>query len=125
MFKLGSHPLNLGLRFILEMMALFSLAIWSWTQFEGWQRNILVIGLPLLFALIWGIFAVPNDPSRSGKTVVKTPGLIRLILELGLFLLSGLALFYSGYHMVAAFYLLIVIIHYIISFDRIKWLLSQ
>jgi hypothetical protein len=107
------------------MMALFSVALWSWTQFEGWQRNVLLVGLPMLFALIWGIFAVPNDPSRSGKTVVKTPGLIRLLIELGLFLASALAFYFSGYHIVAYVFLGIVLIHYVISLDRIKWLLSQ
>lgn len=85
MFKLGGHPLNLGLRFILEMTALFSLALWGWTQHEGWLRYLLAVGLPILFALIWGVFAVPNDPSRSGKTVVVTSGWIRLIIELTLF----------------------------------------
>lgn len=124
MFKLGSHPLNLGLRFILEMTALFSLAFWGWTQHEGWVSYLLAVGLPILFALIWGVFAVPNDPSRSGKTVVVTSGWIRLIIEFVLFGTGVWAFYDSGYILVSWVYLGTVALHYFISFDRIEWLLK-
>jgi len=44
----GSHPANLGLRFLLELIALFSLGLWGWRTAEGPLRWVLVLGLPLV-----------------------------------------------------------------------------
>ena len=122
---MGNHPFNLALRFILEMVALASVAIWGWTQHQGLLRYALVIGLPLTFALIWGIFAVPGDPSRSGKTVIKTKGLIRLILELVLFGLAVLAFYTSELETYAFVFGILILLHYLISYDRMAWLIRQ
>ena len=123
--KFGSHPLNLGLRFLLEMTALFAAAFWGWTAHEGWFRYFLLVGLPILLAVAWGVFAVPDDPSRLGKTVVKTAGWVRLILELGIFMLAGWAFYESGYHAVSIIFLSVVIVHYLLSYDRLMWLLKN
>ncbi|MGB5508782.1 MAG: YrdB family protein, partial [Robiginitalea sp.] len=69
---MGSHPANLILRFLLEIIALISLGIWGWNQSESWFRFVLAIGIPGIIAVIWGTFAVPNDPSRSGSAPVTT-----------------------------------------------------
>ena len=122
---MGQHPLNLGLRFILEMIALFALAYWGWAQHSGWLRYILTVGLPIAFAVVWGVFAVPNDPSRSGKTVVKTRGWARLFLELGLFCCASLALYDSGFILISFGYSALVIVHYLLSIDRVRWLFKQ
>ena len=82
---MGSHPANLILRFLLEIMALISLGIWGWKQSESWFRLVLAICIPVVLAVIWGTFAVPNDPSRSGFAPVITSGFIRLMIELGIF----------------------------------------
>ena len=82
---MGSHPANLILRFLLEIMALMSLGIWGFEQSESWFRLVLAFGLPVILAVIWGIFAVPNDPSRSGSAPIITAGYIRLIIEFGIF----------------------------------------
>ncbi len=77
---MGKHPLNSALRFLLEMVAIISFGYWGYLQTDLWWRILLAAGLPILFAGIWGVFAVPGDPSRSGNTVVKTPGMVRLII---------------------------------------------
>ena len=77
---MGSHPANLILRLILEIIALISLEIWGWNQSEGWFRLFLAIGIPLFLVVVWGVFSVPNDPSRSGAAPVITAGFIRLII---------------------------------------------
>jgi len=118
------NSLNLGLRFILEMTALFAVAFWGWKQYEGWLGVLLAILFPLFIAIIWGVFAVPNDPSRSGKTLVATPGWIRLILELSIFSFGVWAFYDLGYFAVAYIFLCLVIAHYLFSIDRIKWLLK-
>lgn len=122
---MGSHPLNLFLRFILEITALFAVGYWGWSQHPDWLKFSLTIGSPIMLALIWGIFAVPNDPSRSGKTVIVTPGWIRLVIEISIFGLATLAFFDVGNQYIALIYLLIVILHYGFSIDRIKWLFKQ
>lgn len=125
MFKQGSHPINLAVRFILEMTALIMVGIWGFSIYNGLQSYILGIGLPVLMATVWGVFAVPNDPSRSGKTVVETKGVIRLLLEFSFFILGSYVLYDLNYSNIFFGYSITVIIHYLLSIDRIKWLLNQ
>jgi len=122
---MGSHPLNLALRFLLEIIALLIAGIWGWNQGNGIFGYIYALGLPLLLSAIWGTFNVLNDPSRSGKAPVKVRGWIRLLLELLFFSAACLMLFDMEHK---PFYLIfgaIVAIHYLFSFDRIAWLLKQ
>ena len=123
---MGSHPLNLILRFLLELAALAILGIWGWQYGDGsWLGYVLAAGLPIIAAVVWGVFNVPNDPSRSGKAPVVVPGIIRLTIELLLFALATWALYdldYTRYSWVLG---AIVIIHYIASYDRIIWLIKQ
>jgi hypothetical protein len=107
------------------MTALFAASFWAWKQHEGWLRFLLAFLLPVLIAAIWGVFAVPNDPSRSGKTVVVTPGWIRLIIELAIFSFAVWAFFDLRYFAVAYIFLSLIIAHYLFSLNRIKWLLRQ
>ena len=118
------NPVNGALRFVLEVIALVVYAYWGFTG-SGFSPKIIPgVGLPLLFAVIWGVFAVRDDPSRSGKTVVQTPGWIRLILELGLFGLASWMLFDLNKPILAGLYTLAVLGHYLFSLKRILWLLS-
>lgn len=122
---MGSNPINLAVRFLLEITVLISVGIWGWKQSDGWMRYLLAFSLPILFAVIWGVFAVPDDPSRSGAAPVPTPGFIRLILELCFFSFATWAIYAIGYTKPAMIFGLIVLIHYIISYDRILWLFSH
>ena len=63
---MGSHPINLALRFLLELSALFAMGVWGWRYSEGWLRFVLALSIPIIAAVLWGTFAVPDDPSRSG-----------------------------------------------------------
>lgn len=121
---MSSHPLNLTVRFLLELSALFILGLWGWQQREDGLRFALAIGIPLLLAVLWGVFAVPNDPSRSGKAPVPVPGWLRLLLELAFFGLAVWALAGLGYSIAAWLLGLLVFVHYLVSYDRIRWLLS-
>ena len=121
----SSHPINLALRFLLELAAIFIFGYWGYSLGVDVTRIILAILFPLLFATLWGVFAVTGDPSRSGKTVVQTPGILRLLLELGLFGAAAWMLLDLDYALIALIFGLAVVIHYFISFDRIVWLLKQ
>ena len=122
---MGSHPLNLAFRFLLELSALYSLGSWGWKQFDSWPKYLLSLGIPLLFAAIWGTFAVPEDPSRSGSAPVIVSGLIRLCIELAFFALACWALHDLGYPNWWWVLGVAVFTHYVISYDRILWLLNR
>ncbi len=121
----SKHPINLAFRFLLELAAIFTFGFWGYSQAGGATGVLLAILLPLLFAVLWGVFAVKGDPSRSGKTVVQTPGILRLLLELGLFGLAAWMLLDLDHSLIALIFGSAVVIHYFISFDRVAWLLKQ
>jgi hypothetical protein len=87
---MGSHPLNLALCFLLEIAALVAIGCWGLDQHSGIWHFIVGVGAPLIAAALWGTFAVPDDPSRSGKAPVPIPGVLRWYSSyLCLALLSG------------------------------------
>ncbi len=122
---MGSHPLNLMVRFFLELAALFAVGLWGWQQFDGFLRLVAVVCLPLLTAVVWGMFAVPNDPSRSGHAPIPVPGFVRLVIELGIFATAALVLYAVGKRWESLAYALVTLLHYVTSYDRIQWLLKQ
>ena len=123
--RFGTHPINLTLRFLLELAALGGLGYWGWTQHAGLPRWMLGIGLPIAAAVLWGTFAVPDDPSRSGNAPIPTPGWLRLVLELLLLGGGAWALAAAGQNTAAWIMAVITLLHYAASLDRITWLLKQ
>ena len=122
---MGSHPVNLAIRFLLEIVALLVMGIWGWGQSEDWWRFILAFGVPILAATIWGVFAVPDDPSRSGAAPIPVPGSLRLMIELSIFIFSVWALFDLSYNKLGMVLGLIILIHYVFSYDRVIWLFTK
>lgn len=120
---MGSHPLNLALRFLLEIAALVAIGYWGFDQHGGIWRFVIAIGGPVLAAVLWGTFAVPGDPSRSGSAPVPVPGVLRLALELSLFAFAAWALQDAGSTLLAGLLAGITIVHYALSYDRVAWLL--
>ena len=123
---MGSNPLNLAIRFLLELAALTAIGVWGWQyDNETWLRIILALGLPFIAAVIWGIFNVHNDPSRSGAAPIIVPGIVRLTLELLIFSLATWALYELAYTQLSWLLGSLVILHYLVSYDRIFWLIKQ
>ena len=122
---MGSHPINLIIRFLLEITALITMGFWGWKQSEGWLQFVFAIGIPIILASIWGIFAVPDDPSRSGSAPIVTPGILRLAIELGFFTFAIWSVYDMEFTKASLAFAIIVILHYIVSYDRIAWLLSH
>jgi hypothetical protein len=120
--KMSSNPINLTLRFLLELSALFAMGVWGWQKGEGFMRFVLAIGIPLIAAAIWGIFRVPNDP---GAAPVAIPGVMRLMYEVVFFGFASWALMDVNYVTLGWGMAIIVIIHYIISYDRIFWMIKK
>ena len=122
---MSSHPINLALRFILELIALFIAGYWGWKQSDTWLRFVWAVAIPLIEAIIWGVFAVPDDPSRSGKAPIPTPGVVRLGLEFIFFIFAVWASYDLGFAGIAWMIGIVVVLHYLFSYDRVKWLISK
>jgi len=121
---MSQNPFNLAVRFLLEIIALVAIGAWAKVQFPGALGIILMILIPLLAATAWGIFNVKGDPSRSGKAPVPVPGIVRLLLELIFFSFATWALF-SLNPTYGWIFGIVALLHYLLSYDRIRWLLER
>jgi len=122
---MGSNPINLALRFLLELCAIYSTGLWGWKSQESWIKYLLAFGIPLVAIILWGTFAVPNDPSRSEEAPVVTPGIVRLFLEFSIFGFAVWTLYDSEYTNIALLLGGTILIHYLISYNRVLWLISR
>jgi len=83
-------PLNLALRFTLELCALAALAFWGAHVDASRPATIaLAILAPLIAAFAWGLFVSP-------KARIQAPGMIRLSIELAVFLAAVVGLVAAG-----------------------------
>jgi hypothetical protein len=117
-----NNPINLAVRFGLEIAMLIALGMWGAKQSQGWKSTALAIALPLLAAAVWGIFRTPED---HGKGLIATPGIIRLLIEFGLFAAAIWALSDLGRKNTAWWFAGILLLHYLVSYDRIGMLLKK
>lgn len=115
--------MNLAFRFVLEIAALLAIGAGAYTLASGLLAWILAICLPVLVALCWGTFAVPGDESRSGEAPVPVRGTVRLLIELVVFG-SAVALAALVSPLLALGLGIAVGLHYLLSLDRIRWLLN-
>ena len=122
----SAHPLNLALRFLLEVAALAAMGAWGWQVTDnGPLRVLAALTVPLIAAASWGIFAVPADPSRSGRAPVPVAGSVRLVLELAFFGFAVWSLCAARAETLGLGLAVAVVFHYAVSHDRIRWLLGH
>jgi hypothetical protein len=122
---MANHPVNLLFRFGLELIALAGLAYWGWVEHEGLWRLVMGLGLPFLAAALWGTFRIPGDSSASGKAPVAVPGWLRLLLELLVLFAGALGFWVGGLAWLGAILFAAMVVHYVLSYDRIVWMLSS
>jgi len=97
--------LNLGVRFLLEILALIILGYWGFKTQHGTILKVVIgIGAPLLFAVIWGMFGAPK--ARFGLR-----GFPFLFLELIVFGLPFVALLVTEKTTLASLYGVVVILN--------------
>ena len=82
--------LNLAVRFLLELCMLAAVAFWGFKTQNNWLMKILLgIGLPVLIAILWGMFLAPRATHRLS-------GVPFFALELALFSTGVFSLFAGG-----------------------------
>ena len=113
---MNTNPINLAVRFLLEIAMLIALGYWGWYATTGWLQYLSAIGLPSIAATLWGVFRIQNDPKPAP---VEVPGMVRLLLEWSLFGFAIWALYKSGHVQLSIIMAIVVKIHYIVSYDRI------
>jgi len=112
---MNTNPINLAVRFLLEIAMLIAFACWGWHIAGGWLRYAAAVGLPLIAATLWGVFRIQNDPKPAP---VEIPGIIRLLMEWTLFGAAVLALLGLGYFKLGICMGVMLKVHYIASYDR-------
>ena len=119
---MANNPVVLLVRFFLELAALFALGYWGWAQHAGLARALWTTGLPIVAAIVWGVFRTPGYP---GKAPVPVPGPLRLALE-ALFFGAGIwALYAAGRPTWTWVFAILVVLHYLISYDYVDALLQN
>ena len=121
---MGSHPVNLAFRFILEIVSLigvFRLGLSLSSGVTGW-----VLGLAFTLAamILWATFRVPGDESANGQAPYPVSGPIRMLIEVALFGAGAVGWFVAGPEWMAWSNLAGLTLHHVLSYDRIAWLLS-
>jgi hypothetical protein len=81
---------NLALKFLLELAALASFAIWGASSASGGRALVQAIVSPLIVALLWGRLAAPRSKHRLPRGT-------RIPFELIVFALAVVALAVSGH----------------------------
>lgn len=112
---MNTNPINLAIRFLLEIVMLIVLGCWGWHIADGWMRYAAALMLPVTAATLWGVFRIPNDPKPAP---LEVPGIVRLLLEWLLLGCAVLALFSLGYFTLSLVMAIIVKLHYVVSYDR-------
>jgi hypothetical protein len=97
--------LNLAVAFLLELCMLAAVAFWGFKTQDSWLMKILFgIGLPVLMAVIWGMFLAP-------RATRPLSGASFLTLELILFSAGAFALFASGKPTLGWIYIIVLVVN--------------
>lgn len=121
---LANNGAMLAVRFLLELVSLLCLAVWSWRKVPSPWHWLMVVALPVAVGWAWGSFTVPDDPSK-GESNIHTPGPLRLLLELAVFFGAVAALYLADLRRAARWLLAIMVGYQVLAYDRIGWLLSH
>jgi hypothetical protein len=105
---MSNNPFNLAFRFLLELAGLAAFAYWGWQTGAGWLGWLLAIAAPLLAAVIWGVFRLPDDP---GRAPVAVSGRVRLAI---------LGLFQAEAQLAGLVFAAALLVHYALSYNRLE-----
>jgi len=95
--------INLLVRFLLELCLLAAVGYWGFKTHSDWAMKIIFgIGLPILIAVLWGLFVAP-------RATYPLTGISYLAVELTLLGSGALALFASGKPALGWVYIILVV----------------
>lgn len=119
------HPLNLAIRFLLEMTALVSSGVWAYGLDDSFMGIVYAVLTVILLMILWGVFNVPNDPSRSGKVPMVVKGWLRLLIEFAIFSFGIWTMNQVCEALYSCIFGGLIVLHYLVSYERIIWLLKR
>jgi hypothetical protein len=101
---------NLALRFLLELCALVALGYWGFTTGSGAITKVaLGIGVPLVAAVVWGVFVAPRAP-------VALPGFVVLLLQVLVFGSAAAGLVATGHRTLALAFAVVVVLNAVLMY---------
>jgi hypothetical protein len=109
-------------RFFLEFAALAAMCMWGLRQSPGQIRFLWAIGLPLVAGGLWMSLRA-QEYRRSAP--VRVPGIARLGLELLLLGFAVWTVFDLGATTLGWIFGLAVVLHYVLSYDRVLGLVRS
>lgn len=119
----GFNQTNLTFRFVLELVGLVGIFRLGLELGTGPWRWGLGLGLTLAAMVVWAVYRVPGDESASGGASYPVAGPVRLIIEVLVFAAGAVGWFMAGPPWMAWTYLGGLVLHHILSYDRLGWLL--
>lgn len=121
---MSQNPVNLAVRFLLEIAGIVGLVRLGLWVADGPLAILLALVFSVGAATAWGLFNVPGDRSRSGRAPVSVSGAVRLLVELLLLGGGAVGWLLAGPMWFAWAYSVTLVIHYLVSWDRVGWLLG-
>jgi hypothetical protein len=98
---------NLGLAFLVELVGLAVFAWWGWNASSNLAfRLVLAIGLPVIAAVLWGLFAAPT--ASYGNPVITT------VVKVAFFGLAGLAVWTLDHQVLGTAFVLVVAANFVV-----------
>ena len=116
---------QLAIRFALEVGSLVAIGRYAGGLTRGAWSYVAALGAPAFVALLWALFAVKGDPSRSGNALIPVPGILRLAIELAVFLGGAAALAARQSWVAFALFMIALVVHHAMTTERLAWLLRQ
>lgn len=92
----GFDPVNLGFRFLLELVSLVGLFRLGLAISSSGRRWAAAAALVIAATTLWATFRVPGDRSANGEVPIPTKGLMRLAIEPVIFTAGASGWFLSG-----------------------------
>ncbi|MEQ8438815.1 MAG: YrdB family protein [Ilumatobacter fluminis] len=118
-------PAQGGFRFLVELAALACWAVVGWEVGGDGFGWVLAIAFPVVAASTWATFRVPGDLSAGQGGPIPVPGIVRLIIELDVLVLSAVFAIVVGRVVLGAVVLVAIVVHYLLTMQRVRWLLAQ
>jgi hypothetical protein len=116
----------LAARFLLELFGLVGIGYLGWwTGDGGWTGGVLATIFVLAAAAIWGIFRVRYDPPNKAEQPVVVAGWVRFAIEIGFFAVAAVGLWFGANRAASETLMTAVVVLYVVTWDRQRWLLRQ